>query len=310
MQGRFLRRTYLVPAELEEAFVVALWRAGTLGVQVLEEEETAVRLEAWFAKDGAENPDPLDEDHRSRGVRQVAEEAVPDTDWLAPYRCGARPFRLGERFFVDPGEPAGEAPAAPEGRCLLRLPARTAFGTGSHESTRLALEMLEATEVAGRRVLDVGTGTGILALAALALGARSAVAFDVDLAAAFAARENLALNWEATVKRRDPRLPPLPDAPGAPRSLGIFAGTVSALASRARFDLIVVNAIPSEVRTALPRLAAALAAAGDLIFSGLLAAQEGEVVAELGRIGLAARGSRRDGEWLALRFALASPSTP
>jgi len=111
----------------------------------------------------------------------------------------------------------------PAGRRLLRLPARAAFGTGSHESTSLALELLEDADLQGRRVLDVGTGTGVLAFAALAFGAASVTGFDVDPASPFHARDNSALNG------LHPRL---------------FAGRLAALREKPLFDLALVQRRP------------------------------------------------------------------
>ena len=161
---------------------------------------------------------------------------------------------------------------------LLRLPARRAFGTGSHESTRLALEILERLAVRGRRVLDVGTGTGVLALAALRLGARRAVAHDLDPAAALLAALNARLN----------SLAPL-----------VFAGPVAAIARGAAFDLLLVNVIPEEIAADLPRLARLLAPRGRAVFSGILRSGSRRALGVLRAAGFRRRASRFAGEWAA-----------
>jgi ribosomal protein L11 methyltransferase len=214
------------------------------------------------------------------GARRVAE-----SDWLAVYRDKARPFALGRRFWVDPREP-GEAAEVPEGRLLLRLPARTAFGIGSHESTRLAVELLEETAVAGRRVLDVGTGTGVLAFAALALGAASAVAFDVDAGAMIHARANAALN-------------------GCRPAL--FAGVTESLAHIARFDLALVNIIPEVIVPEMPGIARLIggeaggASGGEMILSGILAERGDWLLDHAAAAGFRERARRQAGEWIAFR---------
>jgi len=279
------RIVYRLPADFEETAAAELWAAGTLGLEVKDGDEGRVRVEAYFAGDGPE-PDPL---LGFSGVERVGIERVEERDWLAEYRAGARPFALGRRFWVDPGEPEGAAPEAPDGRWPLRLPARTAFGTGSHESTRLAVELLEETEVAGRTVLDVGTGTGVLSFAALRLGARSAVGFDVDPAAALQARAAAALNGLR------PRL---------------FAGEVAALAADARFDLALVNVIPELILPALVEIAARVGGAhgGELILSGILAERGGLVLDRAVGLGFAERARRTAGEWIA--FQLGRGGTP
>lgn len=290
----YLERRYDLPASLEDDFSAALWLAGTIGVHTVE-AEGRVRLEAWFEPGAGEVEDAAD--WRERGVAFLGETETAPTDWLAAYRASAAPFPVGERFVVDPGEPGHGLGAtlrepAPEGRLVLRLPARTAFGTGSHESTALAVELLE--ELAPfpwpLAVLDVGTGTGILAFAALLLAGPgqlcSAVAFDLDPAAAFAARDNASLNAAALGGAR-PRL---------------FAGTVEALRPETYFDLLLVNVIPEEIAPVLPLLVSHLASGGELIFSGILAERGGEAVAELARLGCRVVAEKRAGEWVAYRF--------
>jgi ribosomal protein L11 methyltransferase len=272
---------------VEDTFTAGLWRAGTLGVEVRAEGDENSRLTAWFPAAGAGVPDPLADGWGERGVRLLAEEIVAERDWLAPFRQVAQPFALGQRFFVDPGEPRHEPLSAPEGRWPLRLPARTAFGTGSHESTRLALELLEETEVRGRRVLEVGTGTGILAFAALLLGARRVVAFDIEVGAALTAGGNLRLN-----------APPLSPR----RRLRLFAGPLAAVTPGEGFDLVVANVLPTELDSELPAVVSHLAPGGELISSGLLAEQEAAFLAILSRLGLEPTGRRTAGEWVALRL--------
>jgi ribosomal protein L11 methyltransferase len=114
---------------------------------------------------------------------------VPEVDWVARFREGFSAFRVGG-FLIAP---CWDVPATPERAKLLIVDPGRAFGTGTHESTRLCLIALESLPPA-ERVLDLGAGSAILALAAARLGARSVVACDIDPEAAQAARRHAALN--------------------------------------------------------------------------------------------------------------------
>ncbi|HVR10443.1 MAG TPA: 50S ribosomal protein L11 methyltransferase [Thermoanaerobaculia bacterium] len=314
----YLRRVYRLPAALEESLVADLWQSGTLGVSTESEPDGRLRLTAWFEKARRPVPQPgpkrlssvggEEETLKSGGaepfpvalqtaIELLSEDEPPDTDWMAEYRRQAVPFPLGRTLLIDPREPAAVAAAlpVPAGRRLLRVPARTAFGIGSHESTVLALALLESSEVAGRSVLDVGTGTGILAFAALAFGAARAVAFDADPVAAFQARVNSRLN----------SLHPL-----------LFAGRAAALAPRSPrpaavgFDVVAVNVVPEEIQPDLADLLPLLAPGGVLILSGLLAERAAETSARLAALGLveAGEGGRvAAGDWVALKFVWPAP---
>lgn len=273
----YFRRIYLVPPDLEEPFVGDLWLAGTLGVQTTAEADGRVRLEAWFPAESAPGGS------LPPGVEPVADEPVPDSDWLAAYRERARPFPVGRSLFVDPREPEEGAAEVPAGRRLLRLPARAAFGIGSHESTSLALELLEDMDLRGRRVLDVGAGTGILAFAALGFGARSAVGFDVDPAAPVHARDNARLNGL--------RLP-------------LFAGRLAALRERPLFDLALVNVVPEQILPEMPDLVALLRPGAEAVLSGILAEKGREVLDHVRGLGLVERDRREAGDWVAFRVGL------
>ena len=271
-----LRRSYLLPPDCEDTLVADLWRAGTLGAQSSMLPDGRVRLEAWFSRETA----PVTV---GPGIELEAEETVPDADWLAAYREGARPFAVGRTLFVDPREPGEEPPEAPAGRRLLRLPARAAFGTGSRESTALALKLLEEADVRGRRVLDVGTGTGVLAFAARLAGAAGVVGFDVDPAAPFHARDNSGLN----------DLHPL-----------LFAGGLAALRRRPFFDLALVNVVPEEILPEMPELVRLLRPEAAVILSGILAERGPEVLDRVRDLGLVEQARRTAGEWVAFRVGL------
>jgi ribosomal protein L11 methyltransferase len=248
----YLRLVFELPAQAEGELVAALADAGTLGTEELPAPAGGIRLAAYFAA-GTVAPSRL-----PTGVRLVEDALLPAADWLAPYSALAQPIEVGGRLLLDPREPALRAGdpvlETPTGRLLLRVPARSAFGTGSHASTRLALCLLERRQLAGLRVLDVGAGSGVLALAAVAFGARRAVGLDVDPAAALLAGQHARLN----------------DLRAA-----FWAGGMDALAPAGRFDLVVVNALPHEVLPEAARIAAAVDAGGLLVVSGVLAT-EGE----------------------------------
>jgi ribosomal protein L11 methyltransferase len=294
----YVRRRYRVSVADEETAVAELWLAETLGVESEAAPDGAVVLTAYFEGAGA----TVMVARFGGGTLDAFEEVeLPDTDWMAEYRRQAQPFALGARLVVDPREPedadcfsaaaAGE-PAAAERR-LLRLPARTAFGIGSHESTSLAIDLLEAEDLRGRRVLDVGTGTGILAFAALAWGAAVVVAFDADPVAAFQARTNSRLN-QLRPRLFAGRPAALAPADGASAHPGGPAGG---------FDLALVNVVPEQILPDLDDLLPALARAGGVILSGLLAQRAAEVADHFAARGFAVVDRRAAGEWAALRLA-------
>ena len=252
-----------------------------MGIETRAAAGGRVLVEAWFGEAGPAGAAVPLGGGSFEGVEALPARSVDEADWLAAYRDKARPFALGRRFWVDPREPdAAAGGEIPERRHLLRLPARTAFGIGSHESTRLAVELIEEAALAGRRVLDVGTGTGVLAFAALALGAASAVAFDVDVGALAQARANAALNGFAPA---------------------LFTGVTESLRPAARFELALVNIIPEVIVPEIPPIARLLTGGAEMILSGILADRGDEVLAAAAAAGFAERARRRDGDWVAFR---------
>ena len=239
-----------LPASAEALLVGELWSAGTLGLECRETTGGDLSIVAYFAGSGPA-ADCAERVARScPGVVVQSRAVVPAADWLAEYRRHARPFALGRWLWVDPGEPlSGSAPTAPPGRRLLRLPARRAFGTGEHATTRLVVEWLEDLDLGGRSVLDVGCGSGILSLAAVLGGAAPVIAVEVDPVAAWVARDGRRLN----------RL-----------SYGLAAGRAACLRRSQGFDLLLVNVLPERIRPDLADLRGLLASRGRALFSGLL----------------------------------------
>ena len=172
-----------VAAADEDLAAAALWEAGTAGVEVCPRSGDRVDLLAYF-EDDAPSPVPA-----LLPLRAAVEPAdVPDVDWVARFREGFRSFRVG-RFVVAPPWEATEAPSAAD---LLVVDPGRAFGTGTHETTRLCLGALE--DLACRRplgrTLDLGAGTGLLAIAAARLGAFPVVASDLDPEATASSRHH------------------------------------------------------------------------------------------------------------------------
>jgi ribosomal protein L11 methyltransferase len=220
---------------------------------------------------------------RSARVRHALTTDIAEGDPLEVYRARSKAFNVGRRLWIDPGD--SDAPAPPAQRLALRIPASRAFGTGSHASTRLALEALEDEALDGKTMLDVGTGSGILALAAAALGARAAVGFDVDADAVFVARENCARH-------------PFGDR------VRLFAGPPAACGGE--FDLVVANMLADELLPESRRLLARAGRRGRVVLSGITREREAGVLARFrtGRWKLA--GRRTDGEWSCLCLARSS----
>lgn len=201
---------------------------------------------------------------------------IEGDDWRHAWKAFFKPTRVGERLVVRPTWEPWDA--APDDVILLIDPGQ-AFGTGTHETTRLVLALLESLVSGGERVLDVGCGSGILAIAALKLGAASARGVDVDPIAARTSLENAELN-EVTF---DASTTPIAEVDGA-------------------HELVLANIRSPILIPMKDALAARLAPGAKLVLSGLLVTEEDEVRAAFDEVlGFVER--RVDGEWLALVYA-------
>lgn len=195
-------------------------------------------------------------------------------NWLEKYQQSLEPLFIGKRFVVVP-DPA----LLPETADLtIIVPQEQAFGTGSHETTSLCIELLESLDLEGKRGLDIGAGSGILALAMHRLGAKKAIAFDNDTDAYGALRDNRIRN-------------------GVPEdAMPLFIGSIEALHS-GTFDVVTMNIIPEVI---IPLLGDVVPRVGaHLILSGILVVKRNDVVAAARTHKLTLTDERVRGEWWA-----------
>ena len=205
---------------------------------------------------------------------------VPDRDWLAEWKKDWQPVEVG-RFIVAPpwieSVPGAVATGSARDRIVIRIEPGMAFGTGTHETTRLCLKAIEKY-FRGGSFLDVGTGTGILAIAAAKLFPEARVeAVDTDAEAVGIARENARLN-------------------GVGDRIMFQMGTIGEQTSSA--DLVCANLTAPVIVDLLPSLLGATC--GRLVLSGILAEQSELVQSRLLELGAAGFEIDQDGEWIAL----------
>ncbi len=216
---------------------------------------------------------------------QITAEIRDDDDWHDSWKQFYAPIIFGDGALLLRPSWLPRRPGDPE-RELVLDPGR-AFGTGQHESTRLCLNLVceLAPATPPRRVLDLGCGSGILALAAARLFPEITrlVAIDIDSEATATAAENAELNEITTIE--------------------LHTGTVEA--ADGQYDLLFANIRPSVLIPAAKEIAARLAPKGDLLVSGVLIEEGDEVTAAYLACGLELAGSRIDGEWIALHLRCA-----
>lgn len=206
-------------------------------------------------------------------IGEVRTRAVPDEDWLESWKATFTPIRIG-RFLVRPTW----SDTAHDGDAIaLVLDPGMAFGTGLHPTTQACLERLSTLEVAGKRLLDVGCGSGVLAIAAARRGAAGVTAVDTDPLAVRAAAANAARNGVA---------------------VAVSAGSAADLGGT--FDIVLANIVAPVLRRIAPDLRARLAPGGALVLAGVIAGEEVETAGAFAGLGL--RVTERDarGDWVSL----------
>ena len=191
----------------------------------------------------------------------VRTAGVAQEDWQNGWRKYYHPMEIGRRLAVVPSWQAYDTD-----RVKLLLDPGLAFGTGGHETTSLCLEALDELTAGGERVLDIGTGSGILAIAALKLGAACAEGVDIDPVAVRTACENAALNGVA----------------------GQFTGLVGDLSDKASgtYQIITANIVANAIISLAPAVPGLLAEGGHFIASGIIDTRAQEVAEALAKAGL------------------------
>jgi ribosomal protein L11 methyltransferase len=213
---------------------------------------------------------------------ELAEKLIKPQDWFESLKQHFGIQEIGERFIV---KPSWIQPKLPEStRFILELDPGASFGTGLHPTTRLCLKRLEKHLQPGRRVFDLGTGTGILSIAAARLGAGQVEAVDIDAVSVTAAKNNVRAN-------------------GVSDQVRVSRGTLSAARQRSlksSCDLVLANISGKVISALAGRLADILKPGGKLVCSGFNAQGLDEVLVSLAVAGLKIEAIDQDGDWYAV----------
>ena len=213
---------------------------------------------------------------------EVLVQQVPNQDWNRQWAQSVRPIRIGRRIVIRPSwEPAVLQPQDIE----IVLDPKQAFGTGHHATTRMLLEWLEDLVRGGEFVLDVGAGSGILAMIALRLGATSALGVECDAVAVDCARDYAREN-------------------GFGRELQLVCGTLSDVAGSSRPHLVLANLDRQTLLLLCDELAEYVTHGARLLLSGILLDQEQEILEAFSKVGALFSQRREQEGWVALELLM------
>lgn len=285
MQQAWVEVSVGVTPEAEEAVSNLFWELGSNGV-IHREHKPSGTVEAivGFLPEDAELDDKIDrvralwnelaELGLVSGECRIETGAVPVDDWTTSWQKRFEPIRVSDRLIIAP---PWDVPVDADAQVVVIEPGM-AFGTGEHETTQLCLRMLENEVQADDRILDIGSGSGILSIAAVFLGARSAVAVDIDEETIENARDNIQRN-------------------GVADRVQAYAGQVDHPKVAGPYRLIVSNIDAQTLTSLLSSFSALLAVDGVLLLSGILISEAPALETNLDRHGFLIKEQFTQGEW-------------
>lgn len=215
------------------------------------------------------------------GSLQVIDVLMDDQDWANNWKQYFKPLPIGDRLLI---QPAWEELQQPTEREVIRIEVGLIFGTGQHESTQLCLEQLEKRVTGGERVLDLGCGSGILAIAALKLGAADAVAVDIDPLAKQTVADNMQMNG-LTADRYRVLIGDAAGDEGLKRSLG------------GGYDIVLANIVADVILRLAPTASQQVKSGGLLITSGIIGERLPEIHAALRAAGFELLDTQLRNDW-------------
>lgn len=220
------------------------------------------------------------------GALTVSLENVADEDWATSWMRNYRPLPVGSRFLVVPQWMTVDDT---EGRLPVILDLGLTFGTGEHASTQMCMRALEELVHGGERVADLGSGSGILSICALRLGADSAIGVDVDPAAEHIARENAARNGFGSDRFT-----------ACTGNVVSDAALMERLSASGGYDIVCANIVAGVIVQLVPVVPRLLKQGGVFLCSGILTEREGEVRQAIERVGLRIVAAGHIDEWCCL----------
>ncbi|MDX2042742.1 MAG: 50S ribosomal protein L11 methyltransferase [Acidobacteriota bacterium] len=292
---------YAVEVEIarvgETAATTQLWAMNTTGLEVSEDAADFVTLRAYF--DAAPDVETLRQNILNNlkllnltelALRRIEASTLADQDWMSEWKKGWEPLLIGQRLVIAPSWKLDQVPQITDaaGRVVIQIDPGMAFGTGTHETTRGCLELLEhfwPLQTESPSLLDVGTGTGILAIAAVKLSPDARItAFDVDPEAIEVARENAEINQVAD-------------------AIEIEVNKLSSYADQ-EFDVVLANLTADVIIPLAADFPAVMKPQSVLIVSGILREQGADVTTALTEQPFELIESKPDGEWVSMAFRL------